>query len=104
MLASVYEPLDMLMFYDARPCGMNSMFNTDFVCDKLKGYYPFYMYNALYKQQNIVEAKSDSPTLYVAAASGQEQNVMLTYFDDEDDSASSSREVKIEFSNAKNNG
>lgn len=103
MLASVYEPLDMLMFYDARPCGMNSMFNTDFVCDKLKGYYPFYMYNALYKQQNIVEAKSDSPTLYVAAASGQEQNVMLTYFDDEDDSASSSREVKIEFSNVKNN-
>ena len=42
-------PLDMLMYYDARPCGMNGMFSTDFVCDRLKGYYPFYMFNALYQ-------------------------------------------------------
>ena len=40
-----YEKLDHLMFYDARPCGMNSMFNTDFVFERLKGYYPFYMFH-----------------------------------------------------------
>ncbi|MBQ4086215.1 MAG: hypothetical protein IJC54_06560, partial [Clostridia bacterium] len=40
-------PMDMLMYYDARPCGMNGMFSTDFICDCLKGYYPFRMFNEL---------------------------------------------------------
>ena len=41
------DPVDMLMYYDARPCGMNGMFSTDIVSDRLKGYYPFRMFGRL---------------------------------------------------------
>lgn len=41
MCACQFVPLDMLMYYDARPCAMNGLFCTDWVCECLKGYYPF---------------------------------------------------------------
>ncbi len=102
MLMSQYEPLDMLMYYDARPSGMNGMFNTDRPTEKLKGYYPFYMFNTLYKQDNAVKAESDDIDVYVAGAKGDEQNVMLSYFNDDDNSPE--KEVKVEFKNVANDG
>lgn len=89
-IASVMEQcqnsdLDMLMYYDARPSTMNGMFNTDLVCDRLKGYYPFYMFNQLYVLKNSVEVKSFSENLYGCAASnGTDSAIMLTYYSDED--------------------
>lgn len=84
ILLSMNAPLDMLMYYDARPCGMNGMFNTDFVCDRLKGYYPFLMFNKLYQLENSVECSSDKEEIIVGAASnGREKAVMLTHFNDE---------------------
>ena len=100
MLMSQYEPLDNLMFYDARPCGMNSMFCTDFVNEKLKGYYPFWMFNKLYTQEAAVPVSTEGECVWDAAARGEEQNVMLSYFDDNDDAPA--REVKVEFKNVKN--
>ena len=77
--------VDMLMYYDARPCSMNGMFSTDFVCEKLKGYYPFYMFNTLYQLKNAVAAHSDTPEGYTCAAcNDQEAAVMLTHFNDDD--------------------
>ena len=49
MLMAQNEPLDILMYYDARPCGMNGMYSTDLVCNTLKGYHPFHMFNKLFK-------------------------------------------------------
>ncbi len=84
MCVSQYLPLDMLMYYDARPCGMNGMFNTDWVCENLKGYYPFKMFNELYKLKESVKTEGDD-NLYIAAASdGENSAIMLTYFDDND--------------------
>ena len=60
MCMSQYEALDNLMFYDARPCGMNSLFSTDFVFERLKGYYPFYMFNQLYGLDRAVEVERES--------------------------------------------
>ena len=77
-------PLDMLMYYDARPCGMNGMFSTDFVCDCLKGYYPFYMFNTLYKLGTEVESVRDGDVYVGAAREGDEAAVMLTRFCVED--------------------
>ena len=57
-----YLPLDMLMYYDARPCAMNGMFATDYVCDLLKGYYPFRMFNELYKLDHAVKAVKPGAT------------------------------------------
>ncbi len=102
MCMSLYEPLDNLMFYDARPCGMNSMFCTDFVFERLKGYYPFYMFNQLYKLDNAVGTECESDDVWAAAATGDEQNVMVSYFNDDD--SAPEKTVKVEFKNVKNNG
>ena len=100
MCMSLYEPLDNLMFYDARPGGMNSMFNTDLVYKCLKGYYPFYMFNQLYKLGTQVKAESDSPEIWTCAAADDEQNVMLAYYTDDDNAAP--KDVKVTFKNVKN--
>jgi len=85
MCDSQAGPVDMLMYYDARPCGMNGMFATDFVCDKLKGYYPFYMFNQLYKLGKSVESVSDDREVYASAAVGEsEAALMLTHYNDDD--------------------
>ncbi|MBQ2719012.1 MAG: hypothetical protein IJF73_02980 [Clostridia bacterium] len=84
MLMSQYEPVDMLMYYDARPSAWNCLFSTDMVSDKLKGYYPFYMFNQLYRQKTAVAVESDDEDVYAAAAAGDEQAVMLTYYSDDD--------------------
>ena len=97
MCGSQYRPLDMLMYYDARPCSMNGLFATDYVCDRLKGYYPFRMFNALVKCGMSVEATSDYEPLYVCAAKEETENgkmaVLVTHFDEND--AAEAKSVKI---------
>ncbi len=102
MAMSQYEDLDLLMYYDARPCGMNGLFSTDYVCDRLKGYYPFYMFNQLYRLDTAVAVERDSTDVWAVAAKtqGGEQNVMLSYFNDDDDAPE--KEVKVSFTNAEN--
>ena len=100
MCMSQYEALDNLMFYDARPCAMNSMFSTDFVFERLKGYYPFYMFNQLYKLDHAVEVLRESADVWAVAAKGDEQNVMLSYYNDDDNSPE--KMVKVEFKNVEN--
>lgn len=90
------NPLDMLMYYDARPCTWNGMFHTDFVCDKLKGYYPFYAFNVLYQLGTEVKATSDDDEVYVCAAANETDGaVMLTYFNDDDNAESKKAEIAI---------
>lgn len=85
MAACQPEPLDLLMYYDARPCSMNGMFNTDLPSERLKGYYPFRMFNTLYQLGESVAVESDDPALYLLAAKGKEgAAVLVTYFDDHD--------------------
>lgn len=79
------EPLDMLMYYDARPCGMNGMFKTDIVCERLKGYYPFYMFGQLYRLgRSAAVAVEDENNYAVAATGDSEAAVMLTRYNDDD--------------------
>ena len=100
MCMAQYEKVDNLMFYDARPCAMNSLFNTDFVFECLKGYYPFYMFNQLYQLDNAVEVERDTADVWAVAAKGNEQNVMVTYFQDDDGALE--KTVKVEFKNVNN--
>lgn len=100
MLMSQKAALDNLMYYDARPCGMNGMFCTDFVFETLKGYYPFYQFNQLYRQGREVESKSDTPEIWVVGAKGEEQNVMLAYYTDDD--TAEEKQVKVSFENVAN--
>lgn len=85
MCAAAYSPLDMLMYYDARPCAMNGLFATDFVCDRLKGYYPFWMFNKLFQLGSCVSCFSDNENIFGCAAKGDGRAaVLLTYYDDVD--------------------
>jgi hypothetical protein len=90
------EDLDMLMYYDARPCGMNGMFKTDMVCERLKGYYPFYMFGQLYKLDCAVLTEVDDEFGYaVAAKSDTEAAVMLTHYNDDDTTPADTAKVDL---------
>lgn len=79
------QSVDMLMYYDARPCAFNGLFSTDFVAQPLKGYYPFLMFNELYRRGTAIEVSSDEPELYLAAAKGEhDAALMMTYYHDKD--------------------
>lgn len=84
-----YAPLDILMYYDARPCGMNGMFSSDLVCNKLKGYYPFLMFGTLYRLDHAVKAVSDNEDIHICAAmSDIEAALMITHYSDNDEKGS----------------
>lgn len=89
-------PLDMLMYYDARPCGMNGMFSTDFVCDCLKGYYPFCMFNTLYQLGTEVESEKCEDVYVCAAGEGDEAAVMVARFCVEDGEPAEEVCVKVD--------
>ncbi|MBP3361271.1 MAG: hypothetical protein J6N52_10485 [Clostridia bacterium] len=82
------SPLDMLMYYDARPCAFNGLWKP-YTYDRLKGYYPFVMFNSLYMLKNSVCVSSDNQNVYICAAKndkGSEGAVLVTYFNDDDNS------------------
>lgn len=74
-------PLDMLMYYDARMGStLNGLFNF-YTNEKMKGYYPFWMFSKLYRLGGAAECETDTEHIYVAAATdGERHAAMLTYF------------------------
>ena len=97
MCVGQQSKLDHLMYYDARPCTWNGMFDTDFKTP-LKGYYPFKMFSQLYRMGNCVSSLSDDSQLYSIAAEGHgEAGILVTNYIDDDDAPA--KEVQIDFSN-----
>ncbi len=96
MAVCQYSPLYMLMYYDARPCAFNGMFDTDYRFP-LKGYYPFKMFNELYRMGNSVEVNSDDENnvFVVAACDDEKSGAMVVYYTDKDDMPD--KDVKLEF-------
>ena len=90
------SPLDMLMYYDARPCGMNGMFDTD-TLKPLKGYYSIKSFSDLAELGKQVKADADENVYAVAATDGENGAVLLTHFSDEDDTPAET--LKVEFKN-----
>jgi hypothetical protein len=60
------------------------------------------MFNQLYKLDHAVKVERDDINVYVAGAVGDEQNVMISYFNDDDNLGD--KEVKVEFKNVANDG
>lgn len=80
MTKSQNAPVDMLMYYDARPCIFNGLFDV-YTLLPLKGYYPFYMWNELYRLGRQTEASSDDPDVDVVCASdGDAVCALVTYY------------------------
>ncbi|MBE6966460.1 MAG: hypothetical protein E7441_10575 [Ruminococcaceae bacterium] len=97
------RPIDMLMYYDARPgTTFNGLFSSYKSDNKLKGYYPFPMFDKLYKIGTQIEAETDDYDIYpVAASDGDKTAVMITYFSDKNDAEAKS--ICIELNNCSGN-
>lgn len=96
MLSSQPSSIDMLMYYDARPGAMNGLYNTDLVCICLKGYYPFRMFNELYKLGTNIYAECDGANGYMCAASdGKKAAVMLTHYSENDSAPGEKYDIEI---------
>ncbi len=76
-------PLDMLMYYDARPCGFNGLW-APYTFDRLKGYYPFVAFNTLYKLATGVKAEVEGEWVYACGAKDDKNGaVMIAQFCDD---------------------
>lgn len=78
-------PLDMLMYYDARPCAYNGIISPgDY--KRLKGYYTFLAFSNLVKLGQYVKCDYTKDDIYVCAATdGKDGAIMLTHYADLDE-------------------
>ena len=92
--------LDMLMYYDARPCGMNGIFKS-YTYDRFKSYYTFIMFRDLRRLGTWVETSRicDDSIYSCAATDGKNAGIMVTYF--VDDETAPAKEVTLDFENVK---
>ena len=88
--------LDMLMYYDARPCGMCGLFDTDSLARR-KGYYVFDQFKELRRLGTAVNICAQTENIYACAATdGKNGAVMLTHFDDVDEAPAEDVCLQIE--------
>ena len=95
MSACQREKTDMLMYYDARVnSSMNGLFKRG-TLDRLKGYYSVKAWGELLSLQDECALSCDVPDIYsVAAADGETQMLLVTYYTD--DAAPLPRTFKVE--------
>ena len=74
-----HTSLDMLMYYDAQP-GYWSMYDPIIYNECQKNYYPFKMFNTLYKLKKEAELTAGDNIYGLAAKGENEAAVMLTHF------------------------
>ena len=79
MLASQADPVDMLMYYDARPGAMNGLFDTDVVSVLRPGYYPFRMFARLWSLGRSVPVVSSEKRDIPADVDSMEQIAGLEF-------------------------
>lgn len=103
MCAAQQSSIDMLMYYDARlDTAMNGMFNL-YTLRPLKGYYPFKMFNTLYRMGVSVQCETDSEDVYAVAAKDEKGNssVMLCYYSDDDAAEEKSIHIEMQMASDK---
>ncbi len=88
--------LDMLMYYDARPCAMNGIFHSDTYAP-LKGYYPLYTWGEMLKLGTRCAVSCDIPDIYATAARGEDGTItMITYYTDDDNAVEQTFWVQVD--------
>ena len=97
LVGQACEPLTMLMYYDARPCGMSGLFDTE-TLEPRKGYYSFLQFKELRRLGTAVQTTVQNEMIYACAATdGKDAAVMLTHYQDLDEA--SVEDVCIEMQN-----
>ncbi|MBQ8357992.1 MAG: hypothetical protein IJX39_09340 [Clostridia bacterium] len=91
------HPLDMLMYYDARMgATLNGLFNF-YTNERMKGYYPFWLFSKLYRIGQQVKCLSDNEQIYAVAACNEEESaVMLSYFTNDPEAKSEPATLELQ--------
>ena len=86
MCAGQNAPTDMLMYYDARPCAYNGLFDF-YTYSPLKTYYVFLAWSKLVKLGRRIEVDTQEKTgIYaVGATDGKKTGILISRFFDNDD-------------------
>ena len=86
MCAAQNSSIDMLMYYDARPCAFNGLFDF-YTARPLKGYYPIKMFSKLYELGNQIECKNDMTDVYALGAVNDSNDAafMIARYEDDDE-------------------
>lgn len=85
-------PLDMLTYYDARPCAFNGLFNF-YTYKPMKTYHVFRFFNQIKEIGTQVESTDTDNIKTIAAYDGNSFAMMLSYFEEDD---SVNEEVMVE--------
>lgn len=94
MSAAQKAPIDMLMYYDARPTVWNGLFDF-YTFEPLKGYYPFKWYSEFYGLEEVrCNDEKDIYALCGRAADGKTKTV-VTYYVERDDAQA--KEIELDF-------
>lgn len=95
MSAAQKSTIDMMMYYDARPCVYNGMFDL-YTLEPLKGYYPFLWFSKL---ADLREVRSDADPKDIYTLCGTDENgkvtAIVTYYTDDD--GMPNKNVKLDF-------
>ena len=98
MLKCQNEPVDMIMYYDARPSAWNGLFSMYVHSETFKTYESVCQFSELYKLVGQVECIAEDETLgAVAASDGKRGALMISYYTD-DDSEKTAKTVDISLS------
>jgi len=102
MLAGQSTPVDMLMYYDARPCAFNGLY-APYTYELLKGYYALKNFATLRRLGTHVKTEFAKDDIYsCAATNGTDSACLLTYYNNE---MQEDRDVCLHFENvASQNG
>lgn len=86
MCASQSGPIDMLMYYDARPSEFNGLFDF-YTLRPIKGYYPIKMFSRLYELGDQVRCECQEKDIYAVGAKNNSGEVafMIVRYEDNDD-------------------
>lgn len=88
--------IDMLMYYDARPCAFNGLFDF-YTLRCLKGYYPFLWYGNFYDMEAEVRSESDPDDIYTLCGVDKDGKAMavVTYYLNDD--TAPEKNIKVDF-------
>ncbi len=95
MSAMQKEKVDMLMYYDARPCVMNGLFS--FIYERYKGYYSIAAWGEMLKMGAECYSDSEIPDIYVTSAKDGQGKCLtaLTYYTDDDNAVDKAFTVEL---------
>ncbi len=96
MACCQYADVEILLYYDARPCGFNGMFSSDVCSIVLKGYYPFYNFNKLYKIGESVPVECENDDIFLCGAyKDGKGGILITHFNNADDTPEKQIDLKV---------